>query len=394
MPNTSAEVPSHQDAANYAPLLAQALTETTARVAEMHHAIARVPFSVLARIPFLALPSRLVQVVHDGIAGKVYGAVASLGSRAILASDRLLPAPDGPAGRLAVGVRSAVNGVFGDHLADSDSRLGYQMGLFADGRPIAVAPDTLAAWWPEPPRRVCLLIHGLSCDESCWSPGPAMAAGYGSRLEADLGYAPLYVRYNSGLAIDDNSQRLAALLTLLGHDWPGGLDEIVLLGHSMGGLLARAACQHAHEQQLAWLPKVSKVICLGSPHQGARLEQLGRLATLALNATPITAPLGRIAQTRSIGIKNLGQGLRSPAWRGKTPPLLEGIAYRFIAGNLHSNPNHLLGHLLGDGLVTLGSATETGLHGDIARVRLGAVGHMGLLHDERVYGLLHQWLSE
>lgn len=72
----------------------------------------------------------------------------------------------------------------------------------------------------------------------------------------------------------------------------------------------------------------------------------------------------------------------------------KGIAWRFIGGSLAEDLENPLGALIGDGLVTLGSATAGPLDGDVRGVRLGGVGHMGLLHDERVYRQIREWLED
>src|SRR5262249_52280699 len=105
--------------------------------------------------------------------------------------------------------------------------------------------------------RACVFVHGLCCTEREWFRD---GESYGTRLEKDLGWTPLYVRYNTGLHIADNGRALARLLD--------GLDaeEIVLIGHSMGGLVARSAAAIG-------VRKPTQVICIGSPHLGAPLEK-------------------------------------------------------------------------------------------------------------------------
>ena len=162
----------------------------------------------------------------------------------------------------------------------------------------------------------------------------------------------------------------------------------------MGGLVARSACQHAADQNLPWLQQVQMIVCLGSPHQGAALERLGHRITTALHRSRVTAPLGKIAAARSAGIKNLRYGLRTLDRPDQTPAALPGVALRFIGANLAKNPDHPLGHLLGDGLVTLRSATAPTLPGDVATVRLGGLHHMALLNEPRVYQQIRQWLTD
>ena len=129
------------------------------------------------------------------------------------------------------------------------------------------------------------------------------------------------------------------------------------------------------------------VICLGSPNLGSPVERLGQLTTQALRMTRITEPLAKIAAQRSQGIQDLRHG--PGHHRSGTPD----IAWRFIGGSLTEDPDNPLGKILGDGLVTPGSATAHELEGNVQSIRLGAVNHMGLLNDPRVYTQILAWLN-
>ena len=68
---------------------------------------------------------------------------------------------------------------------------------------------------------------------------------YAERLAADLGYTPLHIRYNSGLHTSETGALLSDQLDRLARHWPGGLAELRVLAHSMGGLITRSAVHHA-----------------------------------------------------------------------------------------------------------------------------------------------------
>lgn len=396
----------------YGPALKIGFQETTRRVQDMHHAIADLSFQVLRWIPGMAGPARLARNAHDLIADGIYAAIRQSGG-GLLAVATLLerhaaanaPAEAAPPGRLATGLRSALNAAVGDYLAASANPLAITMGFHAAGHPIPLTADGLRAHLPDPSDRLCLFIHGLGCDEHCWQLYSETAwdppgQHYGPLLRAELGYTPLYLRYNTGLPIADNSHRLARQIQLLLAVYPRPASELVLIGHSMGGLVARGACEQAAAEALPWLKLARMVICLGSPHRGAPLEKLGHLTTAALHLSTVTAPLGKIADARSAGVKNLRHGLKNlrqnphahdkSAQDSSAPP---GVAYRFIGANLARNADHPLGHVLGDGLVTLGSATPPDLPGDVATVRLGGLSHLALLNEPRVYRQIRRWLS-
>ncbi len=381
---------------------AKALVQETARrVREMHGAIADQSFDILQKLPFVSLPASFVRSAHNAIASGVYAAIHH-GAGGLLDAAALLEkhgagfADATPPGRLASGVRSALNGAFGDHLAASNNRLAINMAIHVEGSPLILDSAALRKAFPQAGKRLCLFIHGLSCDEHCWKPD-ARAAGseseseidFGRQLFADLGYTPLYLRYNSGLPIAENGAQLAALLQRLVMAWPQTGSEILIIGHSMGGLIALDACEQAAPSDMAWLQSLHMLICLGSPHLGSPVERLGQLTTSALQLSKVTAPLGKIAGARSQGIKDLRHG------RGahRTASTQQHIAFRFLGASLSEDLDHPFGKLFGDGLVTLGSATAHAIEGDVQSARLGDLGHMGLLTDRRVYRQIRQWLD-
>jgi triacylglycerol lipase len=173
---------------------------------------------------------------------------------------------------------SAVHGLLGDHLAAHLGDRALGMGLYHRGRPLALDGVQIARAHPNYTSRLCVLVHGLGCTEGIWSFADAQRPGarttYGELLHADLAYTPLYVRYNSGRSVAENGAALAELLAQLLAAYPGAVDEIVLIGHSMGGLVLRSACHADASGPAAWTPRVRRVFYLGTPHDGAHLERL------------------------------------------------------------------------------------------------------------------------
>ena len=79
---------------------------------------------------------------------------------------------------------SALNAWFGDHLAVTGSHLQQTMAFYQANRPRT--PEELG---PPPQGKVCVLVHGLGCNESLWSfPAPHEGGGYGELLERRCGY--------------------------------------------------------------------------------------------------------------------------------------------------------------------------------------------------------------
>lgn len=388
-------------APGYVPALSAGLRATTARVQEMHQAIAGQTFDGVSRVPGLSVPTRIVQGVHDAITHGVYSAVRH-GSAAALALaagvERRVDDPVRLPGPKERALRGVLNAAVGDALVASGSALAVPMGLRLRDGPLT--PAALATLAP----RVCLFLHGLACDEQSWRHRTDAWAGsrwaatlpadepieYGPLLERELGVAAIWLRYNSGLAIDDNAQQLADLMARVATGAPQ-VREWVLIGHSMGGLIARRAHALAGAQRLTWSREVSMIVCLGSPHLGAPLATLGELAAAALNVSDVTKPLARIANARSRGIKDLRRGLKD-APRSSDEPALR-LVFGTLGDEAGSGLGPLVGRLLGDGLVRAGSATDAGVGGDVQRVELAGLGHMSLLNHPRVYAVIRRWLG-
>lgn len=313
----------------------------------------------------------------------------------------------------------AVNGVFGDFLAREHNPLAIRLAFRHRSRSVALTPQVLADTWPDATGRLAVFIHGLCCDEQSWSlyssahwPDAATPQTYGPRLEDALDYTPLYVRYNTGRHISENGEDFAQALEQLVEHWPVPVERIALIGHSMGGLVARSASHHGLASGLRWPAKVTQVICLGSPHHGAPLEKIGNVATAVLGAFDITRPIATTINARSSGIKDLRYGsLRKEDWHELDPDALLGdrrepvlplpkARYHFIGATMGETPNDPRGLLLGDGLVRPASAA--GRHRNPKHQLpvqdgdghiLCQLHHMQLLNHPEVYAHLERWLA-
>jgi pimeloyl-ACP methyl ester carboxylesterase len=86
------------------------------------------------------------------------------------------------------------------------------------------------------PVGLAVFVHGLAETENSWHRRAGQSIPYGHHLQAEFGYTPVYVRYNTARHISDSGHDLADLLDGLAAAWPERADEILLAGHSMGGL--------------------------------------------------------------------------------------------------------------------------------------------------------------
>ncbi|MEE4173180.1 MAG: alpha/beta hydrolase [Xanthomonadales bacterium] len=301
-----------------------------------------------------------------------------------------------------------VNGVLGDRLERAGNPLALPMALRYRG---AVIGPEAGHSLPDVNGKLLVMIHGLCMTEHGWKPSPGEAADdLGARLAEQLGYTPVYLRYNTGRAIAANGAELSEQLEALTAAWPVPVEDITLLGHSMGGLVARSAAREAAQQGHDWGRQLRHLIFLGTPHHGAPLERAGAWIDALLHATPWSRPFVALTTGRSQGIQDLRHGEHALASPLETEtatacPLPEGVHALAIAGTRSgaaqrtpsSNDSEALAC---DGLVPVASALgrhperhrDLGLH-DTARVILPAVNHLHLLRHPEVTRAVIGWLS-
>jgi pimeloyl-ACP methyl ester carboxylesterase len=304
---------------------------------------------------------------------------------------------------------AALNGVLGDYLAASNNPLAIAMHLRRDGIPLPSKRRALAATIPDAGGKLVVLLHGLCMNDLQWK---RRRHDHGAALARDLAYTPVYLHYNSGLHISTNGRAFAEQLETLVQIWPVPLTELVLIGHSMGGLVARSACHYGALARHGWLRRLDKLIFIGTPHQGALLERGGNWVDVLLGASRYSAPLARLGKIRSAGITDLRFGsLVDEDWKKRdrfehsgdirvSVPLPKGVACYAIAGSIGKRAGRLRARLIGDGIVPLESAL--GRHGN-ARLALKFdesrlwvahdTGHLDLLSRPKVYAQIKRWLA-
>ena len=402
-------------------LFVSAVNGGTTTVEEMHAAIARRPFEALELVPVTGIPAAAVRMLHDGIAGSVYWGLRSMMELAGGAADWALTleqsAEEKPLPATLDLAISALNGLVGDHLERNGNGLRTRMEFRHEGRSVALDAETLRRTYPGAGPKLAVFVHGLACNEQVWRFYSEELYGdrettYGSLLEQDLGYTPLYLRYNSGLHVSENGALLAEKMEELVRAWPVAVEEIVLVGHSMGGLVARSACHDGKQRRNGWIGSVRHIFCLGTPHLGAPLEKLGNVMGWALNVSDLTRPIANIVNGRSDGIKDLRFGyLVEEDWRGRDTdallednrhdiPFLDSAAHYFVAATVTESPRDPRGFILGDLLVRFPSALGRGVQ-PARRVsfraanksHLGMTTHLRLLNHPAVYDQIRFWLE-
>lgn len=387
----------------------EAVAGLASLVEAMHARIVSLP-----RIPGLA-GRAAVEERTGGLTGLVYETVRGVTHLAGGTVDALLgwlgPAlatadPHQPPRPEREAILAALNGVLGDHLATTDNPLAIRMQFRHAGRPVELERHALRNRIGGATPKLLVLLHGLCMNDLQWQ---RAGHDHGEALARELGYTPVHLHYNSGLSISTNGRILARLMEGLYSAWPQPVERLVMLGHSMGGLVARSAIHHGAQMQrggLRWPGRVDDLICLGTPHQGAPLERAGHGLDLLLGAAPYAAPLARLGRLRSAGINDLRLGniLASPAG-GDGPVPAERVGLpgssrcHAIAASLGPAAGSIKARLLGDGLVPVASAlgqhrkpeNSLGFAPDRQAV-VYETGHLDLLSSPAVYELLRGWL--
>jgi pimeloyl-ACP methyl ester carboxylesterase len=393
-------------------LLGSTLDEFAVATRDVHRAVSGRVFGLLGNA------GRPIQLCHDVVFEVVFGSVrAGVRYAPLIAGYGFAHRGDGVSvhesrrGRVNL---AKINGILGDRVADEAASLATPMLLRTQLGRCARDVDAIIGDGLPVTGRVVIFLHGLCESDSCWELGAERAWGrrhisYGTKLAADAGWTVLYASYNSGLRISANGVDLAGLLEELVAGWPVPIDEVALVGHSMGGLVARSACHHGVLAGHRWVSELRTVVLLGAPNLGAPLERVVNQGTHVLGLLPETRPFSGLLNRRSNGIRDLRHGsLVEQDWRDfelddpidhcTEVALLPAVNYYVVGATLTRTPDSPLAPLLGDLLVQWTSAT--GQH-PVRRIpfqedgwmHLGRASHFDLLNRPAVYDQLRRWLD-
>ena len=333
-----------------------------------------------------------------------------------------------------------LNGALGDQLAARGDARAIQMSFRRAERDVPVAELGLV----EKRQKTLVFMHGLMGDELIWQTGfqdDDAHRRYGPRLVQETGVRCLYVRFNSGLHLSENGQAFNTLLTELVNTFPEEIGELVLVGHSMGGLIIRSAGYYAalgyelrvkseelgqpgkvstnsqsnkNEEPITlnsqlstlnsapWLAHLRTIVLLGTPNDGSWLEQNSHFTARLLDRINLfpTRFLSRALNQRSNGIKDLRHSiLVEDDWRDphandllppRTPvPLLPGVAYHILLGSwLKTGLPSAVRQYFGDGLVGKRSALGGSSFADEANLPPGTTVRMAEFAQQHHGGLL------
>ncbi len=207
-------------------------------------------------------------------------------------------------------------GVLGDYPSRPTILSRCRCSCVAAGRRCrSTDPGALAGALPEATGTILLTVHGSCMNNLQWR---RRGHDHPDALAGALGWTRVDVLYNSGLHVSRNGELLADQLEALHEAWPVEVERIVILAHSMGGLVARAACRSAEAVGRRWRSSLRGLVCLGTPHHGAPLERGGNWIDVLLEVSPYSAPLAGLGKIRSAGVTDLRFGnVLQEHWRGR-----------------------------------------------------------------------------
>ena len=388
----------------YSRLATEATNAVTDLLENMHHNISRLPgvFGEATDEPARGITGLVYRSIR-GVTRKVGHGVDSILS--VVAPQSL---PDDVSTQREVLV-AVLNGVVGDYLLATDNPLQVRMQFRREGKALKLTPAALAGSIPGVSGKIVVLAHGLCMSDLQWQ---RRGHNHGEALAAEAGFTPVYLHYNSGLHISTNGHEFSEKLEQLIRAWPVPVEQLVIIGYSMGGLLARSACEDARRTGKSWIRHLRDLVSIGTPHDGSPLERTGNRLYALLGASPYTVALSRLGKVRSAGITDLRHAnlddadwhdhdrFKSRRVRREAVPLPEGVRCYAIAGSVARRPNGLSERLAGDGLVPLFSAL--GSHRSPKR-NLGLpesrrwiaykTNHLDLLASADAYARISAWLS-
>lgn len=349
--------------------------------------------------------------VHNAIARTVFASIATslrAGGRALRTVDQVRPIGP-PLERSAHGqfVVSALNGLVGHQIAEHTPAMTFELSLRKSGHDVAPDPGDLAIAYPEATDSVVVFIHGLCENEHYWNRRTRPLAepevqdarravtkpcNYGERLATDLGWTPLFLRANTGTSVRESGVALHALMSRIAANWPVEVRRIAFVGHSMGGLIVRAACDLESPDD-RWTALVTDVVTLGTPHLGSPVERGIAVGMRVANKVPELAPYRRIFMQRSAGVLDLSEGMPD------RPRPLPRVRYRLVAATLTRTTTHPLAIAIGDMLVQPRSAFGRPVVGEplfphADTLHVPNADHFDLLNHDAVYDAIRGWLAQ
>ncbi|MDE3046638.1 MAG: alpha/beta fold hydrolase [Verrucomicrobiota bacterium] len=237
----------------------------------------------------------------------------------------------------------------------SSTMEGYSLVWAAVCYPFALLPSKLPS--PNPQQTPVLLVHGYLHNGSGW-------LYYKRRLKA-IGFDSVHaltLGKNPFRSIEDYAKVIQTKITQIKE--ATGRSDIILVGHSMGGLASSYyAANQANEDQIT----VKQVVTIGSPLKGSPLARLGpgrNAAQMRANSEFLTNLLDAIGKAHQAVEQEERRGTTFHHIGSKTDVVVPGN--NALHGNL-DDPNH--------------------------NVLFKDLGHLGLLFSPRVADVVCNWVK-
>lgn len=305
-------------------------------------------------------------------------------------------------------VRSVLNGIIGDYLEEKENPLQITMRFRNQGKTLLLDNKNLKKAYPTINGKILLMVHGSCLNDIQWT---QKEHNQSEVLAKELHKTPIYLLYNSGRHTSLNGQNFSEILEELVLNWSVPIEELVIVAHSMGGLVTRSALYYGQQQEKEWTKHLKKIVFLGTPHHGASLERAGNYLDVILETIPYTKPFARLGKIRSAGVTDLRYGnlihedwqdndrFKLKADQRQLIPLPKGIACFSIAACSGKKSNTISSNLIGDKLVSINSAL--GQHKDPSKCLefkkndtwiAYECTHTDLLHNPKIYTKIKEWL--
>jgi len=400
-------MPNKKNASSYLQGITRVIMDTTIGITDlvetMHKRVVHPPL----------LPSTPIQHLITNIAGITYNNIRWSTKFIGGSLDKALGQLQAVLGEIKTttekeAIRSALNGVVGDYLEENENPLKITMQFRYSSKVITLNHKSLNAIYPTINGKILLMVHGACMNDLQWM---RKEHNHGEALAKDLGKTPIYLHYNSGRHISSNGKMLNDLLENLVLTWPVPIEELVIVSHSMGGLVSRSALHYSIKEQNTWKRHLKKIVFLGTPHHGAPLERTGNYLDVILESIPYAKPFARLGKVRSAGITDLRYGnLIDEDWQDKDrfelqkdprqhiqlPKFTECYSIAAVIGKATEPISH---RIVGDSLVDVKSAL--GQHKnpskDLAFKKKNTwvayeSNHLDLLNSPKVYAKIKAWL--
>ncbi len=262
-------------------------------------------------------------------------------------------------------ILSILNGVIGDYLEEKENPLKIDMQFRFKSKTLKLDSISLKTAYPNITGKIILMVHGSCMNDIQWTRNNH---NHGEILSKELNKTIIYLNYNSGKHISTNGKNLSKNLQELTEKWPIPIEELIIVNHSMGGLVSRSALHYGQQNELNWTKHLKKTFFLGTPHHGSHIERTGNYLDIILESIPYAKPFARLGKIRSAGVTDLRYGnLVDEDWQNsdrfklkkdqrENIPLPSNTEFYSIAAVAGKKTDFLKNKILGDNLVDVKSA--------------------------------------